>query len=153
MDDVKDWDIICCYTSMTRSWDLMQGLVVQWVEVRSVEGALCPFPSRGQMSSITMTASHCSASKGQSQHLATILHRFSSQRNRTSKYQKKNRRDHGLGKMKGFYVLMPKHINNFYSQNSFYEDTEEKDSLELLPGSIKMKPYKNTWAFVLRYKK
>lgn len=38
---------------------------------------------------------------------------------------------------------MPKHINNFYRQNSFCKDTEEKDSLELLLGSIKMRPYKN----------
>lgn len=95
------------------------------------------------MSSITMTASHCSASKGQIQHLASILHRFSSQGNMTSKYQKKNRRDHDLGKAKGFYILMPERINNFYCQNSFHEDTEEKDSLELLLGSIKMRPYKN----------
>lgn len=82
-------------------------------------------------------------SKGQSQHLASILHRFSSQGNTTNKYHKKNRRDCDLGKMEGFYVLMPEHINNFYSQNSFHEETEEKDSLELLLGSIKMRPYKN----------
>lgn len=96
------------------------------------------------MSSVTVSASHCSASKGQSQHLASILHRFSSQGNRTSKYQKKNRRDHGLEKTKGFYLLVTKHINNFYSQNSFHDNTGEKDSLELLLGSIKMRPYKNT---------
>lgn len=98
--------------------------VVQWVEARSVEGALPPSQD------ITMSAFHCSAPKGQSQHLASNLHRFSSQGNRTSKYQKKNRRDHGLGIIKGFYVLMPKHTNNFYSQY-FHEDIKEKDSWEL----------------------
>lgn len=42
---------------------------------------------------------------------------------------------------------MLKHINNSYSQNSFHEDTEEKDSLESFTGLNQM------WAFVLYYKK
>lgn len=42
-------------------------------------------------------------SNRQSQYLASILHRFSSRVNRASKYQKKNKRDHGLEKnQKGF---------------------------------------------------
>lgn len=34
------------------------------------------------------------------------------------------------------------HINHFYRQNSFHEGTGEKDSVELLLGSIKMRVYK-----------